>query len=1395
MTTDGYSQFADTWRLSPARRTTVKEFPPWDMTGDTKGRSLVDLSTIPDQRARVLLLGGADVHHVLCTAAANSPSPAPASESERAGGQVAAREGHRHLEFHLHDSCLPQLARAALLLFTASASRGGGPHEDLQEADVSFMWALLYHDTLIGGETSTLRSLLRLLINELQKGSGSRLVVPAHATRQALAALLGRWEASCRPGGAPLLDRWEGVVLALSNDGGRHVSSVTPAGRGQDSSPAQTPGEMESKQLLKAMEDRARALAARAFPDSAGAVRDSTRDLFVREVVEYYLPRASCGSGPCSCSPGTDAGAGRGAGSDAAEVQRGSLRDLVVGYRRWQLGRQLSIVLWSGEPLDLCLYTLWPSQAGCQLEDDAPLVRGTGKGAAFGADGGLLEGQGQRTGGARAAAVREQSSKGRELPGAVEEKETAQTRAELTEGGGGVSFDAIDTAHLVGSLGLLNLLACCGPLLKEQVSLRLWTVSADWLDVGPTYKEYLIESLGCDVRLLPSLLGLRLCSDIEFGTTSPRLFAGQAPMEQFTAWGPATLEPRAELVAPGGADTSTCGPGSITGGEAWGGGSSREMLTPLTLVRPLPRGSREREDAPCGITEALRCWHIACYLAPGGGSYTPLTFLLLLLRLPPGLREKFLPRLQGEPSNTPVLLPEALLGWDTAAAFESFQLGTNVMLTLLASSVGSESQPWSRWRPPSAPQAPAVLYSGKLGDEWVPCDLLCKEPASSRSVHLRVYLVEVRDDRDLKQQLLQEDWEGEGEDDGGEREHGRLLELFKVVVGEVRACLRPWEEPARKYWAAAGRFRVHLIDGFRFAPDDASLLFALPANHGLPPQRTLVILMPADNYYPIGQPTPLSDFKSMSIAGGGRQALPGTGASRAPSKVFLEQAAKSGSESVSGLLPLLYELRVQPVGPGRAAAAEALSTAPPAAAFLRVSCLSEYADCYRGTVSFAPGAQGEVRIVRGEGGQELMALHMRPYDPAVWCPCVFLGSESVTLRLACPVLLGGAALRVSRRRGTISCTLPKAPFWPPAGGRWIDCTAMPTWHCDDDVESVILYRQFRLQYSPRELRAGPLLRPLGAQPGRRVVDDVRQLAGTIIKWCPEHNDFYLRFSGGGGQPAAELYVWPLAILRGCHGAPCMVVQYFDRRNVERLAHEWASRPPFAVAAEALAAAAFEFASPRDGGCVLDCEPGALEAIRRLLLWNARPAGTGRLQLKPGQDQERERGGGPEDDSIGVISFLPLVFPDAASASGAAEESVLLRPAELAFGGAELLRRARAGSSEERHHGEARVLGGAKKGSARGTPRSTSAAEGTGTGAGKDREEKNGKEKGEGEREEKGGHGKDSLALLVKVCATCGKTGGSVHRCSRCKGPAYCSKECQKLDWPQHKQHCNKEDST
>lgn len=43
---------------------------------------------------------------------------------------------------------------------------------------------------------------------------------------------------------------------------------------------------------------------------------------------------------------------------------------------------------------------------------------------------------------------------------------------------------------------------------------------------------------------------------------------------------------------------------------------------------------------------------------------------------------------------------------------------------------------------------------------------------------------------------------------------------------------------------------------------------------------------------------------------------------------------------------------------------------------------------------------------------------------------------------------------------------------------------------------------------------------------------------------------------------------------------------------------------------------------------------------------------------------------------------------------------------------------------------------------------------------------------------------------LRICTYCKKTDLNMSKCAKCKISNYCSRECQKLDWKNHKQICN-----
>jgi hypothetical protein len=78
-----------------------------------------------------------------------------------------------------------------------------------------------------------------------------------------------------------------------------------------------------------------------------------------------------------------------------------------------------------------------------------------------------------------------------------------------------LTFDAIHTSNLEDHVGLFNILLCCADRLKDEHSLLI-TESLKTTLRGKTLKDYISSYLeGIDLQLLPSLLGLRVSSNVD----------------------------------------------------------------------------------------------------------------------------------------------------------------------------------------------------------------------------------------------------------------------------------------------------------------------------------------------------------------------------------------------------------------------------------------------------------------------------------------------------------------------------------------------------------------------------------------------------------------------------------------------------------------------------------------------------------------------------------------------------------------------------------------------------------------------------------------------------------------------------------------------------------------
>ena len=99
----------------------------------------------------------------------------------------------------------------------------------------------------------------------------------------------------------------------------------------------------------------------------------------------------------------------------------------------------------------------------------------------------------------------------------------------------GLVFDFIHTSNLTDHVGLLNLLATCGQLLRNQSSV-LFTESFRWSANHRSLHEFVCANVGCDPMLFPLVLGLHLAENFDLGTSnyrSPTMLKSATPESLF----------------------------------------------------------------------------------------------------------------------------------------------------------------------------------------------------------------------------------------------------------------------------------------------------------------------------------------------------------------------------------------------------------------------------------------------------------------------------------------------------------------------------------------------------------------------------------------------------------------------------------------------------------------------------------------------------------------------------------------------------------------------------------------------------------------------------------------------------------------------------------------------
>eukprot|EP00897_Mesotaenium_endlicherianum_P005422 jgi/Mesen1/4908/ME000244S04083 len=602
---------------------------------------------------------------------------------------------------------------------------------------------------------------------------------------------------------------------------------------------------------------------------------------------------------------------------------RDVLKGWAVGFQNWTRAGRVKVTLWGGDAQQLCLYTLYPKPVDCREQN---AVTGT--------------------------AVQETA--GRSV-GKVEER---VVELDGRAAGGGCRFDAIETSTLADWVGLLNLLLCCGPLLKQHARARLVTGTNLWYTVAPTVSVYAKYSLGFDVHLVPLLLGLRLCNDILFGTSSPppqncQGLRQQLPaecMEVLFEWAPSTVR----CATPG--NSSSCSGGQTSWGCDRGflGDPAANQLTPLTLLG-LEASSGSRPDAftaspgiaqsggTCGITSTLQHLQYIC-------------------------------------------------NYSSHSNQELFSHGWQAMLDFLALAEIGNPQAWNRWLLPAPSKSlnlkHITLYSKNvLG---VPSFDRKSGPFFGWKGHIRLCLVVLQDETHISSFLK------------------HLPALLWAQLTRDK-CKRSSSSIAALLQTTA----VHSVDNFSVTWDNRRLVFPLPAGHGLPERLTAVGLAEVVGCKLVGDPALLSEFEKVAV----------------PEVSLEKKLEQAGAHKETTPLER---------GGGRTTARSSSKADTPVPA-VSITALSEHVERYTGVVSFRPSAPGQVQMrERQLEGEDY-------YEDATWSVEVAVGSQSVVLRLAWPVVVSTAEVQVLRKRGTISFSLPKSNMWPPVGAKKLSMEALQPW--------------------------------------------------------------------------------------------------------------------------------------------------------------------------------------------------------------------------------------------------------------------------------------------------------------------------------------------------------------
>lgn len=195
--------------------------------------------------------------------------------------------------------------------------------------------------------------------------------------------------------------------------------------------------------------------------------------------------------------------------------------------------------------------------------------------------------------------------------------------------GDATRFHAIDASNVGDHAGLLNVLVAAGPRLVDHPASHLTADTMTWSSSGASnMAEYLSFALGGPPALLPTLLGLRLVSDLRFGRPEPYSLhdrvATRSSNTRHLEFAPAVASAVAALDAQGAASSSSSSsnqrvnlhPGVAAAAAA--AATSTPATSGLSLPLVVPDLVLPPQPAACGLSDALLSLGKLCCATCGG---------------------------------------------------------------------------------------------------------------------------------------------------------------------------------------------------------------------------------------------------------------------------------------------------------------------------------------------------------------------------------------------------------------------------------------------------------------------------------------------------------------------------------------------------------------------------------------------------------------------------------------------------------------------------------------------------------------------------------------------------------------------------------------------------------